>query len=291
MTFGWARTEIIGGLVNGCFLLSLSVYIVLEAIPRLIPSIVLADSDCASNIEGQDDFYIGVAAAGLLINTIGTLTFHCSFFQIFSITYTHLLPLVTGQGHMHSHAGGGHSHSHGGHGGHGGHDDHDDEEESHGHSHAHGGDDHGHSHAKKKTSEVDDDHHGHSHSGGHGHSHSQGGKTPTQDEKEEGHGHSHSGGHGHSHSPKSSSDAMEVDVEVGHGHSHSEGHGHSHSSKKKSEEEVSLLKSDYETSADSYNAYSLNGEEPIAVVTNFQTQFFHQFSITMSGIPQEEAEA
>ncbi len=45
MTFGWARTEIIGGLVNGCFLLSLSLYIVLEAIPRLIPYVVNSKND------------------------------------------------------------------------------------------------------------------------------------------------------------------------------------------------------------------------------------------------------
>ena len=39
MSFGYARAEILGGLINGSFLLSLSLYIVLEAIPRLLPSI------------------------------------------------------------------------------------------------------------------------------------------------------------------------------------------------------------------------------------------------------------
>eukprot|EP00008_Paramoeba_atlantica_P003053 CAMPEP_0201487918 /NCGR_PEP_ID=MMETSP0151_2-20130828/16374_1 /ASSEMBLY_ACC=CAM_ASM_000257 /TAXON_ID=200890 /ORGANISM="Paramoeba atlantica, Strain 621/1 / CCAP 1560/9" /LENGTH=325 /DNA_ID=CAMNT_0047873093 /DNA_START=326 /DNA_END=1303 /DNA_ORIENTATION=+ len=108
MSFGYARAEILGGLINGSFLLSLSLYIVLEAIPRLLPSI--AHDDCTQEQTIREDYwYIGVAAAGLLVNTIGTLTFH-----------------FTGQGHMHSHAGGGghshdggHGHSHGGDGGHG----------------------------------------------------------------------------------------------------------------------------------------------------------------------------
>lgn len=33
-SYGYARTELLGALVNGCFLLSLSLYIFLEAIPR-----------------------------------------------------------------------------------------------------------------------------------------------------------------------------------------------------------------------------------------------------------------
>jgi cation diffusion facilitator family transporter len=36
MSYGWARTEILGGLSNGCFLLSLCLYVALEAIPKLI---------------------------------------------------------------------------------------------------------------------------------------------------------------------------------------------------------------------------------------------------------------
>lgn len=297
MTFGWARTEIIGGLVNGCFLLSLSLYIVLEAIPRLIPFVANPDDTCSAGalFEDEDDLYIGVAAAGLLLNTIGTVTFH-----------------FTGQGHMHSHAGGGgHSHSHGGHGGHDDHDDDDEDDdhdhhghshssgqktpESHGHSHSGG---HGHSHGSQ-TPKKEEKGHGHSHSEGHGHSH--GSQSPAghdHDEEEEGHGHSHSGGHGHSHGPVCQDDDDEEEEghghshsgghghshagkspsvhdhdeeeEEGHGHSHSGGHGHSHSGKKKEkrnvkEEEVSLLNSDYQLSPEPYNAYSVNGEEPVGV--------------------------
>lgn len=36
MSYGWARTEILGGLTNGCFLLSLCLYVILEAIPKFI---------------------------------------------------------------------------------------------------------------------------------------------------------------------------------------------------------------------------------------------------------------
>jgi zinc transporter 1 len=36
MSYGWARTEILGGLTNGCFLLSLCLYVALECIPKFI---------------------------------------------------------------------------------------------------------------------------------------------------------------------------------------------------------------------------------------------------------------
>ena len=65
MSFGWARTEILGGLTNGCFLLSLSLYIVLEAIPRFIRP---------PKIDAGWPF-IAVAAAGVILNTVGTLVF------------------------------------------------------------------------------------------------------------------------------------------------------------------------------------------------------------------------
>lgn len=36
MTYGWKRAEVLGAVMNGCFLLALCMYIVLEAIPRFI---------------------------------------------------------------------------------------------------------------------------------------------------------------------------------------------------------------------------------------------------------------
>jgi len=89
MSYGWARSEILGGLINGSFLLSLSLYIVLEAIPKFIhPDPSLTGNDLI--------IFISIAAGGVLINTVGTLIFY-----------------LTGT-HGHSHAGGG-GHSHGGH--------------------------------------------------------------------------------------------------------------------------------------------------------------------------------
>lgn len=89
MSFGWGRSEILGGLTNGCFLLSLSLYVVLESIPKFIEP---------EPIESGLLFII-IAGCGLGVNTIGTIVF-----------------AITGQGHSHSHGGGGghsHGHSHG----------------------------------------------------------------------------------------------------------------------------------------------------------------------------------
>jgi len=153
--------------------------------------------------------FVGVAAGGLAVNTIGTI--------MFAVT-----------GHGHTHAGGGHhGHSHGG-------------DDDHGHSHKKKK--HGHSHDKNKkekpevqqsllrSSEDEEDHHGHSHD--HGHSHKK---------KEKKHGHGHGHGHGHDSGSKafglSVDDAQElgsihkIDEEAGHGHDH----GHSHGDKKKKE--------------------------------------------------------
>jgi len=86
MTYGWRRTEILGAVMNGCFLVALSVYIVLEAIPRI--------AFHPTKIQGSW-WFISTAAAGLVVNTVGTILFS-----------------VLSGGHGHSHAGGGgHGHS------------------------------------------------------------------------------------------------------------------------------------------------------------------------------------
>jgi len=167
MSYGWARTELLGALTNGMFLLSLSLYIGLEAIPAYIEP-----EDTAVESNQQGIVFIIIAALGLVINTVGTIIF-----------------AITGQshGHSHSHGGGGHGHSHGGGHGHGKHDDHDDEDEDgddlHGHGHGHDHEDHDH-----------DDHHGHGHSHGgkakgHGHSHSH----DKDHDHDEDHDHDHHG--------------------------------------------------------------------------------------------------
>lgn len=87
MSYGWARTEILGGLTNGCFLLSLCLYVVLESIPKFIRP---------EPIQGGLMFMI-TAGIGLAINFTGTIVFW-----------------ATGQSHGHSHSHGhGHGHGHG----------------------------------------------------------------------------------------------------------------------------------------------------------------------------------
>jgi len=145
MSYGWARTEILGGLTNGCFLVSLCFYVLLESIPKFI-----RPEQMESGV-----WFLVVAGAGLAVNTIGTIVF-----------------ALTGNAHGHSHAGGGgHSHSHGAP------TTKQSTESDHGHSHA--GGDHGHSHSHgdkpKKEKKEKKEKHSHSHSGGsdHGHSHDQ----------------------------------------------------------------------------------------------------------------------
>jgi len=84
-SYGWIRSESIGALVNGVFLLSISFYIMLEALQRFVTP---------PEIQNPQIIVI-VAGCGLFVNLLGMLIFG-------------------------SHGGGGHSHSHGGHGhGHG----------------------------------------------------------------------------------------------------------------------------------------------------------------------------
>eukprot|EP01126_Amoeba_proteus_P001312 TRINITY_DN10374_c0_g1_i1.p1 TRINITY_DN10374_c0_g1~~TRINITY_DN10374_c0_g1_i1.p1 ORF type:complete len:485 (+),score=87.45 TRINITY_DN10374_c0_g1_i1:771-2225(+) len=87
MTYGWKRAEILGAVMNGCFLVALALYVVLEAIPRFV-------SPPIEDMSGW--WFIIIAATGLGINLFGTL--------VFSFSGTH----------GHSHVGkGAHSHGHG----------------------------------------------------------------------------------------------------------------------------------------------------------------------------------
>jgi len=157
MSYGWARTEILGGLTNGCFLLSLVVYVMLESIPKIITPTPL--------VEGGSLLFIIISASGLTVNIVGTIVFS-----------------LTGQAHAHSHSHGGHSHGHD----HGHKDDkkkkekikpalsfnvlelespsqspkseeHKEKKEKKGHGHAH---EHGHEEKKEKKEKKG---HGHSH--------------------------------------------------------------------------------------------------------------------------------
>lgn len=122
-SYGLKRIEVVGALLNGCSLLSLSFFVVLQAIPRFFEPV-----DVQSGV-----LFLSTAGVGLLVNVLGV----CCF---------------AGHGHSHglsSAPGGGCSHGHS----HGGaapalaskstsHDEH-----GHGHSHGDGGACHGNHHA------------------------------------------------------------------------------------------------------------------------------------------------
>ncbi|KAG9100893.1 putative zinc transporter msc2 [Ceratobasidium sp. 370] len=187
-TYGYGRVETLSGFANGIFLILISIFIVFEAIQRILDP-----------PEMNTNQLLLVSGLGLGVNLFGMFAMG---------------------GHHHGHSHGGHSHG----GGHG----HSHASSSHSHSHDHdrGHDDHGHSHGRRESvpqpavlvngvggvngygshaghshDSEHEDHHGHSHDGDHGHSH------------DGDHGHSHNGDHGYSHSS---------------GHSHSDNHGHSH---------------------------------------------------------------
>ena len=83
-TFGWARAEVLGALVNAVFLVALCFSILVEALKRMVVP------ESIENIK----LVLFVGLAGLIVNIIGLGLFHQ-------------------HGHGHSH---GHRHSHGGHG-------------------------------------------------------------------------------------------------------------------------------------------------------------------------------
>uniref|UniRef100_A0A7M5XC63 Cation efflux protein transmembrane domain-containing protein n=1 Tax=Clytia hemisphaerica TaxID=252671 RepID=A0A7M5XC63_9CNID len=98
-TYGYARAEVLGALVNAVFLVALCFSIFIEALKRLV---------ILEEIENPVLVLI-VGAIGLVVNLFGMLLFHQT-------------------GHGHSHGGLSHSHSHGGGG----------DSHGHSHTHAHG---------------------------------------------------------------------------------------------------------------------------------------------------------
>ena len=65
-TFGWARAEVVGALVNSVFLIALCFSILVEALKRLVE---------IERIENPKLLLI-VGSAGLLINFLGLALFH-----------------------------------------------------------------------------------------------------------------------------------------------------------------------------------------------------------------------
>jgi len=127
-SYGYVRAEILGGFINGLFLLFISFFIFSEAIERLVEP-----------PEVKHDRLLVVSVLGFIVNLIGIFIFQHG-------------------GHGHSHGGGdSHGHSHGGHG-------HSHEGDNHGHSHnnhGHSHNNHAHSHSHSHSHS-----HGHSHGGG-----------------------------------------------------------------------------------------------------------------------------
>eukprot|EP00054_Salpingoeca_dolichothecata_P028206 m.212357 g.212357 ORF g.212357 m.212357 type:complete len:409 (-) comp26154_c0_seq20:168-1394(-) len=149
MSYGYGRAEVLGGFINGLFLVFIACFVFKEALERLLSPPTV-----------HTHRLLLVSLIGLLVNIGGIFLF---------------------QGHGHSH--GGHGHSHGGHGhSHGGHahshapksQSLENIEDNHGHSHSHGpAHNHGHAHDHLHGSLNHRD----SHSHGHGHSHENGNGT------------------------------------------------------------------------------------------------------------------
>ncbi|KAJ6504837.1 cation efflux protein [Mycena vitilis] len=217
-TYGYGRIETLSGFANGIFLILISIFIVFEAIQRLLEPPEMNTSQL-----------LLVSSLGLAVNLFG----------MFAMGGHH----HGGHSHSHGHSHGGHSESHG-HSEHGspsiGFDD-------HGHSHSAG---HSHSHSPPR-SPLSPQPHSHSPPATPSHAHSHSPPSPTHSHSQdcaEDHSHSHShspppspsGDHAHSHSPVSPHAHSHSPPPPEHGHdphqSHSNesrsplqnGHAHSH---------------------------------------------------------------
>lgn len=126
-TFGWARAEVLGALVNAVFLVALCFSITVESLKRFYEPEEIHDPQ----------IILWVGAMGLAVNLVGLCLFHehgsshGHSHGISRSTHSHLTDLADkdpekdgipeisfsaakAEGHGHSHGGGGHGHSHGG---------------------------------------------------------------------------------------------------------------------------------------------------------------------------------
>lgn len=71
-TFGWARAEVLGALVNAVFLVALCFSITVEACKRFIEVEIVHDPQ----------LLVVVGGIGLLVNLVGLLLFHGKIIQI-----------------------------------------------------------------------------------------------------------------------------------------------------------------------------------------------------------------
>ncbi|KZT55246.1 cation efflux protein [Calocera cornea HHB12733] len=205
-TYGYGRIETLSGFANGVFLILISVFIVFEAVQRLLDP-----------PEMNTNQLLLVSSLGLAVNLFGMFATggHAHHHHGHSHGHDHHHAM-----HPHSHEGHQHQHQH----------DHDHE-----HGHSHEGYDHGHSHAHENGHKHEHEHaygkHENGHAG-HGHAHSE----------EHEHEHGHGPGPGHDHAEMHERDHDHVHDEKcnherehehehehdHHDHSHRNGHAHSH---------------------------------------------------------------
>ncbi|PPQ63373.1 hypothetical protein CVT24_005638 [Panaeolus cyanescens] len=252
-TYGYGRIETLSGFANGIFLILISIFIIFEAIQRILEP-----------PEMNTNQLLLVSSLGLAVNLFGMFAMgghhhhggrshshghgHSHSISQAPSSHAHSSAPALAHGHSHDHDHGhshdsseDHSHSHSAHRGH----SHSAAPAplSHDHSHDHrsrshselpptsknvkglqlNGHSHDHSHDFQSRSPCDD-HHDHGHSHDHGEAHHKGEHTNS---------HSHSHSHSHTH-----------DAHTNHSHSHSpppsraEEHTHSHSHDKHAEDSV-----------------------------------------------------
>lgn len=134
LTYGWHRSEIIGTLVSIIFLVTVTMWLLKEAIGRAI-----------AQPEIQSQEMLITAVAGLFFNLIQMQILHQGdgHYHLGGDDHDHG---DDGHDHGHAHEGGHHEHGHG----HEKKDTHDHEKGKSGHDHGHG---HSHSHGKKEQHE------------------------------------------------------------------------------------------------------------------------------------------
>ncbi|KLT41244.1 cation efflux protein [Cutaneotrichosporon oleaginosum] len=190
-TFGYSRIETLSGFANGCFLILISVFIIFEAIQRVL-----------NPPEMETRQLLLVSGIGLAINLFGMWATGGHHHHGHSHGHGH------GHGHSHGH---GHGHDHGHTNGNGHvHSIVHDKKTDIGGAHEHDACSNGHSHGHHEHG------HGHDHKVDHGHDVNHGGQCDHAQANGNGLGHAH----GHSHVHHAHHD---------HSHSHDHGHAHSHS--------------------------------------------------------------
>ncbi|KIJ61997.1 hypothetical protein HYDPIDRAFT_115148 [Hydnomerulius pinastri MD-312] len=215
-TYGFGRIETLSGFANGIFLILISVFIVFEAVQRILDPPEMTTSQL-----------LLISSLGLGVNLFGMFAMGGHHHHGHGHSHDH------GHGHGHSHGGHSHSHAHDHHSHSHAHDN--NKHDSHHHEkHAHAHDEHSHEHEHDHHSHHHGHTNGHSHGEGHSHSH---GEHNHLDHAHQGHDHNHGHGvpsshsHSHHHHHHSDEDSHScTDHTHSHTHEHSDkSHSHSHS--------------------------------------------------------------